>query len=193
MTDPGRYEIRFGGAGGQGIILAAIVMAEAAGVYEGRYVCQSQSYGPEARGGASKAEVIISGHVIDYPKALRPNLFVCMSQASCDTYGSDIMPDGFTVIDEALVRHPPPVRVAAVPFTHIARQTCGTDMVANMVALGAAGHFSGLVRAKSLENALMARVPEGTAKVNMRALRAGLRAAKKIDILTLPVPVSDED
>ena len=193
MTDQDRYEIRFGGSGGQGIILAAIVMAEAAGIYEGKHVCQTQSYGPEARGGASKAEVVISNEVIDYPKALRPNLFLSMSQASCDAYGTDLTPDGLAVVDETLVRHMPHARVAAVPFTRIAREKCGTEVVANMVALGAVGHFCHLVKPKSLEKALLARAPKGTEEVNLKALRAGVRAAKKIDVSALPMPSPEED
>ncbi|MBW1818908.1 MAG: 2-oxoacid:acceptor oxidoreductase family protein [Deltaproteobacteria bacterium] len=193
MTDQDRYEIRFGGSGGQGIILAAIVMAEAAGIYEGKHVCQTQSYGPEARGGASKAEVVISNEVIDYPKALRPNLFLSMSQASCDAYGADLTPDGLAVVDETLVRHRPHARVAAIPFTRIAREKCGTEVVANMVALGAVGHLCRLVKPKSLEKALLARAPKGTEEVNLKALRAGVRAAKKIDISALPAPAGEED
>ena len=193
MSDEHRYEIRFGGAGGQGIILAAIVMAEAVGLYEAKHVCQTQSYGPEARGGASKAEVVISDELIDYPKALRPNLFLSMSQASCDAYGEDVTPDGLVVVDETLVRHTPNVRVAAVPFTRIARDTCGTEMVANMAALGAVGLLSGLVKPKNLEKALMARVPKGSAEVNLKALRAGVRAAKKIDVSALPAPSDEEE
>ena len=105
-----RYEIRFSGSGGQGVILAAVIMAEAAGVYEGRYVCQTQSYGPEARGGSSKAEVVISDQPIDYPKALRPNLLLAMNQASCDAYFEDLQPDGLLVIDAALVTQVPTQR-----------------------------------------------------------------------------------
>jgi len=89
-----RYEIRLSGSGGQGIIMAAIVLAEAAGVYDEKYVCQSQSYGPEARGGTSKAEVIISNQTIDYPKAIKPDLLLTMNQEACNTYFPDLKAEG---------------------------------------------------------------------------------------------------
>ncbi len=81
-----RYEIRLSGTGGQGLIFAGIILAEAAGIHDGKYVCQTQSYGPEARGGASKAEVVISDREIDYPEAIKPDLLLAMSQKSCDAY-----------------------------------------------------------------------------------------------------------
>jgi Pyruvate/2-oxoacid:ferredoxin oxidoreductase gamma subunit len=94
MKNEPRYEIRFSGSGGQGIITAAVVFADAVGTLDGKYVCQTQSYGPEARGGKSKAEVVISSEPIDYPKAMRIDLLLAMTQASCDAYFFDIKPDG---------------------------------------------------------------------------------------------------
>ena len=79
-----RYEIRLAGSGGQGLILAGVILAEAAGIYDGKFVCQTQSYGPEARGGASKAEVVISDEEIDYPKAIRPDVLLAMNQKSLE-------------------------------------------------------------------------------------------------------------
>lgn len=87
-----RYEIRLSGSGGQGLIIAGIILAEAAGIYDGKFVCQTQSYGPEARGGASKAEVVISDEEIDYPKAIKPDLLLAMNQKSCDVYFFDLKP-----------------------------------------------------------------------------------------------------
>ncbi len=83
-----RYEIRLAGSGGQGLILAGVILAEAAGLYDGKFVCQTQSYGPAARGGASMAEVVISDSEIDYPKAVHPDVLLAMNQKSLDTYGS---------------------------------------------------------------------------------------------------------
>src|SRR5512139_2762594 len=98
-----RYEIRLSGSGGQGLILAGVILAEAAGIHDGKYVCQTQSYGPEARGGASKAEVIISDEEIDYPKAMKPDLLLAMNQRSCDTYLFDLKPNGVLVVDSTFV------------------------------------------------------------------------------------------
>ena len=80
MKSDERYEIRFSGSGGQGIITAAVVMADGVGAFDNKYVCQTQSYGPEARGGKSKAEVVISDSPIDYPKALQVDLLLAMNQ-----------------------------------------------------------------------------------------------------------------
>ena len=181
-----RYEIRFSGSGGQGIIMAAIVLAEAAGVYDKKYVCQTQSYGPEARGGTSKAEVVISSKTIYYPKAIKPDLLLAMNQASTDTYFWDLKPDGLLVVDATLVKQIPTSRVAAIPFTQIARKKVGKDLVANIVALGSVGYLCQLVSLKTLEAALMKRVPKGTEEINLKALRAGIRIAKKISLDALP-------
>jgi len=132
MTED-RYEIRLSGSGGQGIIMAAIVLAEACGVYDGKHVCQTQSYGPEARGGTSKAEVVISSQTIDYPRATKIDLLLAMNQASCDTYFWDLKPDGLLVVDATFVDQLPTSRAIAIPFTQIAREEVGKELVANMV------------------------------------------------------------
>jgi len=181
-----RYEIRFGGSGGQGIIMAAFVLAEAAGVYDGKYVCQTQSYGPEARGGASKAEVVISNKPIDYPKAMKPDLLLAMNQSACDAYYLDLKPDGLLVVDSTLVTQIPTSRVVALPFTEIARKKVGRELVANMVALGAVGYLSKSVSSRSLAKALLSKVPKRTEKMNQQALNAGLKAAQKVVLDALP-------
>ncbi|MFC1579439.1 2-oxoacid:acceptor oxidoreductase family protein [Thermodesulfobacteriota bacterium] len=188
-----RYEIRFGGSGGQGIILAAIVLAEAAGVYNNKHVCQTQSYGPEARGGYSKAEVVISSEPIDYPKAIKPDLFLAMNQASCDNYFLDLKPEGLLLVDSTLVHQVPTSRAVSIPFTEIARKDIGKEMVANMVALGAVAQLSHLVSTKNLEQALSARIPPGTTEMNMRALHEGIKAAKKCDLKSLPRTIFQEE
>jgi len=188
-----RYEIRLSGSGGQGIIMTAIILAEAVGVYDGKYVCQTQSYGPEARGGTSKAEVVISNKTIDYPKAIKPDLLLAMNQASCNTYFPDLKPEGLLVVDSTIVDQIPTSRVVAIPFTQIARKDIGREIVANMVALGAVGLLSRSVSPKSLEKALMARVPRGTEEINRKALRAGIKAAQKVDLSHLPRFVTDEE
>jgi len=188
-----RYEVLLSGSGGQGIIMAAIVLAEAAGVYDEKYVCQSQSYGPEARGGTSKAEVIISNQIIDYPKAIKPDLLLTMNQEASNTYFPDLKTEGLLVVDSTLVHQIPTNRVAAIPFTRIARKEIGKEMVANMVALGAVGVFSQIISLKNLEQALMARVPKGTEEINRKALHAGIDAAKRIDLKDLPLFAIEEE
>ena len=193
MIEEDRLEICFCGTGGQGVITAAIVLAEAAGVYDGKYVCQTQSYGPESRGGNCKAEVVISAREIDYPKTLQPILLLALNQASCDTYFLNLKSTGLLVVDATLVKKIPTGRAVAIPFTQIARQQIGKEVVTNMVALGAVWHLCQVVSLKSLEDALMARVPIGTEDVNLQALRAGIEAAKQFDLSALPETIMEEE
>jgi 2-oxoglutarate ferredoxin oxidoreductase subunit gamma len=173
-----RYEIRLSGSGGQGLIVAGIILAESAGVYDGKFVCQTQSYGPEARGGASKAEVVISDEPIDYPKAIKPDLLLAMNQKACDVYFFDLKPTGLLIVDSTQVKQVPTSRAVGIPFTQIAREKLKNEMVANVIALGALAALTGVVSLKSLEAAVLARVPPGTAELNKKALDAGIEAAK---------------
>jgi len=188
-----RQEIRLAGSGEQGIIMAAIVLAEAAGVHEGKQVSQTQSYGPEARGGTCKAEVVISEAPIDYPKVSRPDFLLAMNQASVNTYFGDLKPTGLLIVDSTLVSKVPTAKTVSIPFTRIAREEFGTDLVANMVALGALGYLSKDVSLESLEEALIARVPPGTEELNLKELRAGVRAAESYDLKKLPQTVVEEE
>jgi len=180
-----RYEIRLAGSGGQGLILAGIILAEAAGIYDGKFVCQTQSYGPEARGGASKAEVVISDAAIDYPKAIQPDVLLAMNQKSLDAFSSDLKPGGLLLVDADLVSEFPASRSLALPFTQIAREL-GRAMAANIVALGALAQLTGAVSLRSLEAAVLARVPQGTEDLNRRALAAGVAAAKAGGAVSVP-------
>jgi len=186
MKSENRYEIRFSGSGGQGIITAAVVLADAVGTLDGKYVSQTQSYGPEARGGKSKAEVVISSEPIDYPKAMHINLLLAMTQASCDAYFFDIKPSGLLIVDSTFVDQLPTSRAVAIPFTQIARKELGRELVANMVALGSVAYLSGKVNLKNLEKILISRVPKGTENLNKDALHAGVEEARKIDLSALP-------
>ncbi|XOF34742.1 MAG: 2-oxoacid:acceptor oxidoreductase family protein [Candidatus Electrothrix sp. YB6] len=188
-----RYEIRFSGSGGQGLITLAIIFAEAVGVYSDRDVCQTQSYGPEARGGKSKAEVVISTGAIDYPKALGLDLLLAMTQAACDAYFFDLNPHGILVADKGLVKQLPTSRVVAIPFTEIAKEEIGRAVTANMVALGAVGVLSDQVDPAVLEQALLTKVPKGSEDMNRLALQRGIEEAKKINLDTLPRSVISDD
>jgi 2-oxoglutarate ferredoxin oxidoreductase subunit gamma len=188
--DSRRLDIRLSGSGSQGIVTAAMVLAEAAALSPGKHVCQTQSYGPEARGGTSKAEVVVSKDPIHYPKAMELDLLLAMNQASCDTHFTDLKPEGLLVVDAGLVKQIPTRRVVAIPFSHIAQKEAGKRLVANMVALGAVVHLTKVVSPKALELALTARAPEGTEEMNRSAFRAGIKAAKKIDLASLPPTVA---
>ncbi len=173
-----RYEIRLSGSGGQGLIFAGVVLAEAVGIYDGKFVCQTQSYGPEARGGSSKAEVVISDTEIDYPKAIKPDLLLAMNQSSCDAYFFDLKPKGILIIDSTFVTQLPTTRAIAIPFTRLAREILGKEIGANIIALGAIAAISGVVSIKSIEAAVMNRIPPGTEEFNRKALEIGIEAGK---------------
>ena len=176
---PYRYEIRLSGSGGQGLILMGIILAEAIGIYDRKYVAQTQSYGPEARGGSSKSEVIVSDEEIDYPKAMKLDLLLAMNQKSCDEFYPDLKPDGLLIVDSTFVAQLPTPKVFQIPFTRIAREKFKKEVVANIIALGALSQLSPIVTPKAIESAVLARVPQGTEKLNRDALRAGLNAAKQ--------------
>jgi 2-oxoglutarate ferredoxin oxidoreductase subunit gamma len=185
-----RYDIRLSGSGGQGLILMGIILAEAIGIYDGKYVAQTQSYGPEARGGSSKAEVVVSDQEIDYPKALKLDLLLAMNQKSCDDYYMDLKPKGILVVDSTFVNQVPIPRAYQIPFTRIARDKFKREMVANIIALGAISKLTPIVSARAIEAAVLARVPKGTEKLNRDALRAGISAAKKVEKIITSAPVN---
>jgi 2-oxoglutarate ferredoxin oxidoreductase subunit gamma len=174
-----RYEIRLSGSGGQGLILMGIILAEAVGIYDGKFVAQTQSYGPEARGGSSKAEVVVSDEEIDYPKAMKPDLLLAMNQKSCDEFYPELKPDGILIVDSTFVRQIPTPKAFQVPFTRIAREKFKREVVANIIALGALTQLTPMVSAKAVEAAVLARVPKGTETLNRDALKAGMAAAKR--------------
>lgn len=188
-----RYDIRLSGSGGQGLILMGIILAEAIGIYDGKFVAQTQSYGPEARGGSSKAEVVISDGEIDYPKAMKLDLLVCLTQKACDEYYMDLKPEGMLIVDSTWVTQVPFQRAFAIPFAKIARERLGREMAANIVALGAISKLTTIVSARALERALLARVPKGTEQLNRDALKAGVNAAKRVLKDTVPFTTHEWD
>jgi 2-oxoglutarate ferredoxin oxidoreductase subunit gamma len=175
-----RYDIRLSGSGGQGLIMMGIILAEAIGVYDGKEVAQTQSYGPEARGGSSKAEVIVSDEEIDYPKAMKVDLLVAMNQKALDEYYGDLKSGGMLIVDSTFVKTIPVTDAVQIPFTRIARDRFKKEMVANIVALGAVSELTSIVSKKAIEAAVLARVPKGTEKLNRDALRVGISAARRV-------------
>ena len=187
-----RYEIRLSGSGGQGLILMGIILAEAVGIYDGKYVAQTQSYGPEARGGSSKSEVIVSDEEIDYPKVMSLDLLLAMNQRSCDEFYPDLKPEGLLIVDSTFVTQVPSPKAFQIPFTRIAREKFKREVVANIIALGALSQLTPIVSAKGVESAVLARVPKGTEKLNRDALRAGMNAAKRAKKASMDSEVAPE-
>ena len=175
-----RYEVRFSGSGGQGLILAGVIFAEAATIFDGINAVQSQSYGPEARGGASKSEVIISDRVIDFPKATAIDLQLSLTQESCTKYYKDLKADGTLLVDSDFVLEIPKgsFKVIKLPIIRTASEEIGKAFVANIVALGAITALTGKVKIESVEKAVLSRVPKGTEELNKKALKAGYDLAK---------------
>ena len=177
-----RYEIRFSGSGGQGMILAGIIMAEAAAIYGDKNAVQSQSYGPESRGGASKAEVIISQGAIDYPKATAIDCMLAMTQEACTKYHKDIKDSGILLIDSEEVKTVPQgrFRVVSYPITGTAREELGKTIVANIISLGMITELTGIVTHEAIEKAVLSRVPAAFVDLNKKALRLGFEKARSL-------------
>ena len=170
-----RYEIRLSGAGGQGLILIGKILAEAAAIYDNKNATQSQSYGPEARGGASRSEVIISDEDIDFPKAINIDMLLAMTQEAVDKYVKDVKKGGIVIVDNHFVHEVPDgdYKVYSFGITEIAEQKIGRKIVANIVALGAMEKLSSIVSEDAIINAIRARVPKGTEEMNIKAFREG--------------------
>ncbi|MFH1373045.1 MAG: 2-oxoacid:acceptor oxidoreductase family protein [bacterium] len=175
-----RYELRLSGSGGQGMILGTVILAEAIGADPTKSVIQTQSYGPEARGGASKSDVVISTNEIYYPKALTLDLLLAMTQESMDKYYANLKPGGILIIDNTLVTEVPTEDYYGLPFTQLAREEAGHVMVANVIALGAIAALTDIVTREDLIKAVLARAPRGTEEKNKKAVEIGFREALKI-------------
>ncbi len=176
-----RKEIRIAGFGGQGVILAGIVLGKAASLYDGLYAVQTQSYGPEARGGASRAEVVISDEEIDYPKVQSPDILVAMSHQALLTYMDDLKAGGTLIADPDMVieneiqdfvdeRN---ISYFRAPATRTAEEKVGITIVANMVMIGALTEATGVVSVRAAEEAIKNSVPPGTEEKNIMAFQAG--------------------
>lgn len=175
-----RFELRLSGSGGQGMILASVILGEAIGTHDNRNVTQSQSYGPEARGGASKSDVVISANEIFYPKAMGLDLLLAMTQEALDKYFGDLKPGGTLVVDTTLVTEFPTDNYYGLPFTRLAREEVGHIMVANVIALAAIAALTGIVNREALTDSVLQRAPKGTEDKNRAAIEIGFREAAKI-------------
>jgi 2-oxoglutarate ferredoxin oxidoreductase subunit gamma len=174
-----RTEIRLAGEGGQGMILAGIILAEAAAIYDGKMAVQTQSYGPEARGGASKSEVVIASGEIDHPEVLSADVVVTLSQEAFDKYAASVKPGGLLIVDEDNVHSNRVEGAVKIPISWLALHTTGKAITANTVALGVLVGLTGVVSKDAIEKAVTARAPRGTEEMNRKALEAGFVAAEQ--------------
>jgi len=175
-----RFEIRIAGMGGQGIIMAAVMIGRAASIFGGKNVTLTQSYGPESRGGACKAEVIVSDERIDYPKVRQANLVAIMSEEAYQKNMPNSNGEATIVIDPDMVEEDQSykhARIFRVPATRIA-EGLGKRIVANMVMVGAIVALTGIVDVGAVEKAIAKYTPRGTEKLNVNAFKSGYDFAR---------------
>jgi len=181
MSRSERTEIRLSGAGGQGLILAGVILAEAA-IIDNYNAVQSQSYGPEARGGASKSDVVISKKDILYPKASKLDYLLALNQESCDNYAPALKDEGILFVDSDTVEHLPPGKFVTLPLVRTARDTVGRVVTTNILSLGVIVGVTNVVTRKAIKEAVLNRIPKGTEKLNMKALDMGYEMGKEAAI-----------
>jgi len=175
-----RCRITLSGSGGQGVITAAIILAEAALLHEGLNAVQSQSYGPEARGGASRSDIIISDTDILFPKVISPNVVVCLTQEAYDKYSGLIRPGGFLLTDSHYVKQSDKVdaRQTELNMYKEVMEKIGKPIVFNICMLGALITFLKIVKPESIMKVLEKRIPPAFLQLNRQALDLGIKMAE---------------
>ncbi len=172
-----RLEIRLAGMGGQGMVLAGMILADAA-IRDGKNAVQTQNYGPEARGGASRSEVVIADGEIDYPEVIQADILLCMSQEACDRYYGSLKQNGLLIVDATYVKRTPPAQVIGCEFTTWASETTGKEVTASVLALAFLAGLTDLVSRRALEEAVADRAPLGSAEPNLQAVARGFAEAE---------------
>lgn len=184
-----RKDIRIAGFGGQGILMAGIVIAKAASLFDHNYAVQTQSYGPEARGGASRTEVVISDEKIDYPKVENPEIFVVMSHEALLKYIDDIKEGAILIADPDLVNieaiddiiKDKKLKYYQSPATKTADQEIGKKIVANIIMLGSFVKATGIISEEAAKEAVLDSVPAGTEELNLKAFSEGMKIVEKVN------------
>ncbi len=176
-----RYDIRFSGSGGQGIITAGILLAQAAAIKGGKNAVQSQSYGPEARGGASKAEVIISDDEINYPKIVNPDIVISLTQEAYNKYAVDLKDDAVVIVDAAMVHEYDNTKytIYNVPVITTVSKELGSSISANIAVLGVVNEICSIVKHEYLLEVIINSFPARAAENNKKAYNIGIELAKK--------------
>ena len=174
--------IVFSGSGGQGVITAAIILAEAAALYENLNAVQTQSYGPEARGGATRADIIISEAPIRHPKVIKPHILICLTQKAYIKYANIVRPGGLMLTDRKYVKidHKVDARQIELDMYLTVMEEIGKPIVFNICMLGALIELTGLVRQDSILTVLKEKIGPDFMTMNEQALAAGVRLAQTI-------------
>jgi len=178
-----RIEVRFAGFGGQGIIKSGIIVAAAASIHEDRNAVQTQSYGPESRGGACKSEVVISDDEIDFPKVVEPDVLVVMSQHAYNDYAEDVKAGGTVILDPDMIPREKSLKglkIYRVPATKMAEQL-GRKIVANIVMIGAFVSITKLMNEEAVKESIKENIPKGTEELNLAAFEKGFDYGKTVE------------
>ena len=175
-----RCRMVFSGSGGQGVITAAIILAEAAVLHDNLTAIQSQAYGPEARGGATRSDVIISDTTINYPKVIQPNVLVCLTQEAYNKFYTIIRPGGLLVTDSRYVKiqRKADAKQQELPIYTTVMEKIGKPIVFNICMLGALLALTDLVQPESVMKVIKTRIPKGFLELNQKALDIGLELGK---------------
>lgn len=173
-----RWEIELAGRGGQGLAVAGLILADAAGVYEGKEVAVTEVHGIASRGGPSRSEVIISDEEIDFPAVTRPDVLLAMTQKDCDIYAPALQEGGVLVVDDAVSQIPASssCKTYRLPLLRTAREQLRSPVSVNVVALAALVALVPVVSREALTKAIAARMPRAI-EINRRALEAGTQLA----------------
>ena len=172
-------EVRISGLGGQGVVLAGVILGRAV-VYDGKYAVQTQSYGAEARGSAAKSELLISDARISFPKVRRCDILVAMSQSALDKHLKDLRATGTLLVDRDMVKEVPTIKakVFQIPATKVAEAELGARIYANAVMLGALTRITRIVSKDAVERAIVDSVPEETRAKNLAGFERGYVAGE---------------
>jgi 2-oxoglutarate ferredoxin oxidoreductase subunit gamma len=171
-----RSEVRIAGFGGQGIVLAGYVIGKALALYDGYHAVMTQAYGPEARGGASSANIVVSDEPVDYPFVQQPDVLVALSQEAYTRFHKSTKQDAIILLDEDLVKTEPEEEVLKIPATHLAEEL-GKRIVANIVMIGFFTGVTKLVNQQAVEMAIRTSVKQQTIDLNINAFQTGVRYA----------------
>lgn len=176
-----RCRLVFSGSGGQGVITAAIILAEAAVLHENLTAVQTQAYGAAARGGATRSDVIIADQYINYPKVMQPNVLICLTQEAYNKFSSIIRPGGLLITDSRYVKIQRKVDAVQkeLPIYTSVMEKIGKPIVFNVCMLGALIRATELVKPESIMTVLKTRIPSGFIDMNAKALELGMKLADK--------------
>ncbi len=175
-------EIKIGGFGGQGVILAGMIIGKAAAIFDNKDATMTQAFGPEARGSACSSQVIVSPERILYPYVHRPHILVTMSQDALAKFGPELRDDGMLLYEEDLVKPdmmPATVKKYGIPATRIAEEL-GKKMVLNIVMVGFFAAVAGLINVEAMRQAVKSSVPRGTEDLNLKAFDRGYEYGQKL-------------